>query len=467
MPNDEELKEQIELKEFLDEVEDFVKTPYKYYKDNVDFTKPLTEEEKANFEKQYIESVRIYNKLLPNDKKIELDVEGLRKRMNDSKEIEIYRRSKYLVEKEKKQLAIFQKYKEEHHIIGTEKGPLARDIFRLMRIDGSPESENFNSKLFSLYIKYPYEVTTAVLKGEYSADSSVYNGMLMDDYDRMKLYFDNFENVKISFNEAYTKTNMRGSNKLLDELAAENVSNLIQQKASISCGFLHPDDYFVVPKMNDKQRELCLVGRDPEYTKDYINKVADMFFDNNIIEARENVGLLKQEGILDDKEPILSYKAVETKDGKEKEVKIITALKSKNPNVKIVKRSEEEKEKLRYITIANYNHKQMYVVEHNSETEKLFETEKEIKEENKNNIENEKKAPAKEAQEIEKEPVEEVKDNIENEKKAPAEEAQEIEKEPVEEAKDNIENKNNGEKNKKEEEKGIGEKKIKMLKKKK
>ena len=362
----EELDE-IELKDMLAEVEDFVKTPYKYHKYDVDFTKPLTDEEKESFEKEYTESVRIYNKMLPNDKKIKLDVDGLRKRMNDRKEVEIYRRAKYIAEKEQKQAELYQQYKEQQGLKDTVKLPLARDLFRLMRIDGSPESENFNKRLVKVFAKHPYEVATAVLKGEYSAGTSVYNGVLMDDYERMKVYFDNYESVRLSWNEVYLKTEMGNASfvKGLDD----NISSFLQETVSIGSGFLIPDAIFGQPKMTNDQIEVLAGGYDKEYTKEYSFKVSTAWADKNIDKTREELKLFKEKGILDDKETVLSYKAVLYKDGKEKEIKLIDALKNKDPNVKIeiVKRSEEEKEKLLYVTKANYKKHHMDEAKKNME----------------------------------------------------------------------------------------------------
>ncbi len=364
----EELDE-LELKDMLVEVEDFVKTPYKYHKYDVDFTKPLTDKEKENFEKQYIESVRIYNKMLPDDKKIKLDVEGLRKRMNDPKEVEIYRRAKYIVEKEQKQTELYQQYKELQGLTDDTKLPLARDLFRLMRIDGSPESENFNKRLVNLFAKHPYEVATAVLKGEYSADTSVYNGILMDDYERMKVYFDNFENVGLSWNEVFLKTTM--GNVTFVKGIDGNLSNLVQKRVNLGSGFSIPDDIFGQPKMTKDQLAELVNGTDKEYTKEYSFKVTTAWTDKDIEVDREDFKLFKKKGIFDDKETVLSYKAIETKDGKEKEIRLIDALKSDKPNIKIVKRSEEEKEKLLYVTIDNYKKSHMDEVKNNMEKFKV------------------------------------------------------------------------------------------------
>ncbi len=364
----EELDE-LELKDMLVEVEDFVKTPYKYHKYDVDFTKPLTDKEKENFEKQYIESVRIYNKMLPDDKKIKLDVEGLRKRMNDPKEVEIYRRAKYIVEKEQKQTELYQQYKEQQGLTDDTKLPLARDLFRLMRIDGSPESENFNKRLVNLFAKHPYEVATAVLKGEYSADTSVYNGILMDDYERMKVYFDNFENVGLSWNEVFLKTTM--GNVTFVKGIDGNLSNLVQKRVNLGSGFSIPDDIFGQPKMTKDQLAELVNGTDKEYTKEYSFKVTTAWTDKDIEVDREDFKLFKKKGIFDDKETVLSYKAIETKDGKEKEIRLIDALKSDKPNIKIVKRSEEEKEKLLYVTIDNYKKSHMDEVKNNMEKFKV------------------------------------------------------------------------------------------------
>lgn len=365
----EELDE-LELKDMLAEVEDFIKTPYKYHKYNVDFTKPLTDKEKENFENQYKESVRIYNKMLPKNMQIKLDVDGLRKRMNDPKEVEIYRRAKFIAEKEKKQTELYIEYKKQQGITDSTKMPLARDLFRLMRIDGSPESENFNRRLVNLFAKHPYEVANAVLRGEYSADTSVYNGVIKDDYERMKVYFDNFENVKLSWNEVFLKASMGNASfvKGIDD----NLSNFLQKRVSVGSGFGIPDSIFGQPKMTEDQIAELMNKKDKEYTNELRFKVSTAWTDKEIEKDREEYKLFKEKGIFDDKETVLSYKAIETKDGKEKEIRLsdaLEALKDKKSNVKIeiVKRSEEEKEKILYVTTDNYKKSHMDEVKSNME----------------------------------------------------------------------------------------------------
>ena len=68
-----------------------------------------------------------------------------------------------------------------------------------MRADGSEASDNFNKKLMDYYYKYPNELAQAVLKGIFKADSKVYEGLIMDDYERCKVYTDNFEKSYMAF----------------------------------------------------------------------------------------------------------------------------------------------------------------------------------------------------------------------------------------------------------------------------
>ena len=298
-------------------------------------------------------------------KQIKLDVEGLQKRMNDPKEVEMYRRTKFLAEKGQKQQEIFKKYKQ-NYSVNTDKLPLARDVYRLMRIDGSQESENFNRRLVNFYIKHPNDFAIAVSKGTYSADSSVYNGILMDDYERCKVYCDNFENVMIAWNEAFLKTNFNDKG-MVNGLDGSIMSNLCQEKTNIVSGFTQPENIFGAPKMTAEQLAICAVGYDKEYTPEYADIVTNSLVAEQINTSKENVQRMKEKGILDDKEPMLTFKAIEVKNGKEKEIDLIKACASKDPNVKIVRRTEQEKEKLRYITVGNYRRQNMDEVKNNME----------------------------------------------------------------------------------------------------
>ena len=346
----EKQNEEKELKEVLAEVEDFVKKPSKYHKENINFKEPFTEEEKKKFIDKYKNSVDNYNKFLSDDKKIKLDVENLQKRLNDPKEIETYRRLKYIKEKQIIQLDLYQQYKKEHNLndIGY---PLTRDISRLMRVDDSKESKDFNKKLLDVYSKHPYEVAIAVLRGEYSSDSSVFDGILMDDYDRAKVYYDNFENIALSWNEAFAVTELIKDGNIVDVLKDGTISDMLQEKEHIASGFENPEDRFEFPKMTHEQIEECLTKNMPPH---YILKTSEFARNELIEESRKNIKALKAKGILDDKEPMLSYKAIEIKNGIEKPIGLVKALSSNNQNVKIIKRDEKEKKIIRYITNGNF-----------------------------------------------------------------------------------------------------------------
>ena len=99
-----EKNELIEMNEFLDEIEDFVKYPYKYHKGEPDFKKPLTDAERKSLETSYTTYVKMYNLVLPEKDKLELDLKGLHAKMDDLKHVEVYRRSLFLKEKEDKKI---------------------------------------------------------------------------------------------------------------------------------------------------------------------------------------------------------------------------------------------------------------------------------------------------------------------------------------------------------------------------
>lgn len=332
----------IELKKYLAEVEDFVRNPSKYHKGEPDFTKPLSDKEKEEIEEHYKNNIEKYNNALPDGMKLKLDLNDLHNKMNDPKQAEIYRRAKYIAEKEKKQVALFEKYKSKIDVT-NEKYPLTRNLPNLLRIDNSKESKEFNQRFLRLYSKHPFEFGQAVLKGIYKADSSIYNSILKDDYERCKDYCDNYEASVIAFNEKNISTIMGKDGGLVEEFKNTNQTRLIQLKQELDSGFTRPEFIFEIPNMTDAQFQKCFAKLKNKEDVDLLTRKAVA---NDIKQTRKIITSLKEKGYLDDKEPLLTYKAIEVKNGKKEEISIIDAVSKNDPTIQIVKRTEEEKEKM-------------------------------------------------------------------------------------------------------------------------
>ena len=343
--------DEIDLQKFLLEIEDIVKNPSKYHNEQMpDFTKALTPAERKEIEAGYREAVESYNKYLPNNKII-LDIDGLNKKMDDPKQVEIYRRSKYLQEKEKKQEEIEKKYKS-HINFGSGKYPLARNLSHLLRIEDSTEAKNFNRRFLKLYSKYPFEIGKAVLRGLYKSDSSVYDDIMKDDYERCKSYFDNYEQIKIAFNAVNIRSLINSDGGTTKELKDADLARLTQIKQDISTGFTKPEYIFEIPKMTEEQQKICMSKRYPDASKDYAYfAINNQQYLASVDMSRAILKSLKEKGVLDDKEPFLSYKALEkSKDGTEKEISLINAILKNDPNIRFEKRSIDEKEKMLQIS---------------------------------------------------------------------------------------------------------------------
>ena len=351
-------KEYIELdeefEEFLEELEDYVKNPSEYVKYEMpNFEEPFTDEEKKAFEDEYTKAVNAFNKVLPDDMKLDLDLEGFRKKINDPKQVEIYRRTSFINELSAKKDKIQKQIKSTFDKEITEKKeqhPIGRIISTLMRADGSEASDNFNKKLMDYYYKYPNEVSQAVLKGIFKADSKVYEGILKDDYERCKVYTDNFERSYMAYEVQHVLDVIENDGKIVDELKNSPMITLLQAQASLKTNFGSTDS-FAMPKITMDQFEKITHQSIPD-TVPFFGKISGVVLGSDIDNVKKDIKLLKEKGYLNDEETALTYKAIETKDGKEKEIKLLDALKSKDPNVKIeiVKRSEEEKQNMLNIT---------------------------------------------------------------------------------------------------------------------
>ncbi len=343
-----------EFEEFLEELEDYVKNPSEYVKYEMpNFQEPFTEEEKKAFEDEYTKAVNAFNKVLPDNMKLNLDVDGFRKKINDPEQVEMYRRINFVNELNAKKAKLQKQYKstfDKETIKKGEQHPIGRIITTLMRADGSEASENFNKKLMDYYYKYPKEVAQAVLKGIFKADSKVYEGLIMDDYERCKVYTDNFEKNYMAFEVQHVLDEMEKDGKIVDELKNSPMIPLLQAQASLKAKF-DSTDSFALPKITMEQFEKITHQSIPD-TLPFFGKLSGFVLGDNIDDVKKDIKLLKEKGYLNDKETALTYKAIETKDGKEKEISLIDALKNKDPNVKIeiVKRSEEEKQNMLNIT---------------------------------------------------------------------------------------------------------------------
>ena len=352
MPDEEKLKEQTELQNFLAELEEYVKNPSKYVKyEMTNFQEPFTEEEKKAFEEDYTKAVNAFNIVLPDDMKLNLDVDGIRKKINDPEQVEMYRRTSFINELKKKKDDLLKGYKstfDKETIKKAGRNPLERCLPTLMRADGRVESDNFNKKLMNFYYKYPMEVSQAVLKGIFKADSKVYEGMLMDDYERCKVYTENYERSQIAYDTLHIMDEMEKDGNLVAGLKKNPMIPLLQAQDSLNAKF-GSNDSFAMPELTGDQLGKISVQAIPA-TIPYLNRVAVAGFDSGFKGIKDEIKLLKEKGFLNDKETALTYKAVEVKDGKEKEISLLDALTNNYPNVKIVKRSEEEKQNMLFIT---------------------------------------------------------------------------------------------------------------------
>ena len=341
-----------ELQNFLAELEDYVKNPSEYVKYEMpNFQEPFTDKEKKAFEEEYTKAVNAFNKVLKDDMKLDLDLEGFHKKLNDPKQVEMYRRISFVNELNAKKDKIQKDYKSTFPKEITKNGkeyPIGRIITTLMRADGSEASDNFNKKLMDYYYKYPNELAQAVLKGIFKADSKVYEGLTMDDYERCKVYTENFERSYMAYEVKRVLDVMESDGKIVDELKNSPMIPFLQAQGSLSANF-DSNNSFAMPKLTMDQFEKITHQSIPD-TLPFFGKLTGVVLGSDIEDVKKDIKLLKEKGYFNDKETALTYKAIETKDGKEKEIKLLDAIKSKDPNVKIIKRSEEEKQNMLNIT---------------------------------------------------------------------------------------------------------------------
>ena len=149
----------------------------------------LTAAEKKKIEEEYITNTARINNALPEGNKIQLDLEGLRKRMEDPEEVARYRRGLAREEKLVKQSEIYAKLEKTYGKPPEGRHYLNRNIAFSFKTDGSTESEEYNEKLYKDYVENPEKLLyTKVQKLINSDPQMLYqafddNNALTDFYD--------------------------------------------------------------------------------------------------------------------------------------------------------------------------------------------------------------------------------------------------------------------------------------------
>ena len=116
---------------------------------------PLTEKEKKEIIARHKDLVDKFNAILPEGQKVSYD-KNILKRLNDPKEVALYRIGNEMKQVEEKQDKIradlearFGKYS------GTKTNPFARNFSYYLRVDDTEEARKYNEKLYDDYLHHP------------------------------------------------------------------------------------------------------------------------------------------------------------------------------------------------------------------------------------------------------------------------------------------------------------------------
>ena len=116
---------------------------------------PLTEKEKKEIIARHKDLVDKFNAILPEGQKVSYD-KNLLKKLNDPKEVALYRIGNEMKQVEEKQDKIredlearFGKY------TGTRTNPFARNFSYYLRVDDTEEARKYNEKLYDDYLHHP------------------------------------------------------------------------------------------------------------------------------------------------------------------------------------------------------------------------------------------------------------------------------------------------------------------------
>ena len=358
--------------------------------------KPLTEEEKKEIQRRYIEYVDKINAYFAANNRPQLDkykgMKDLKASFNDEEKVAKYRLSSDMKKKEEKQTEIMKRLDEKYKGIAVhdEKNYLARGIKFMLKTDGSKESEKYNDDLVRTYYKNPEDFTHNTLKSliNYNPKELIEAGN--DEIKQMEFASNNYALCAFS-NEFIDISRMQGLNVPSDvKNSLECTKGLMEHVGQAKKNAARYDDldYFAFPKLNEEQRmevlhnsrqifggpltdgqkrELMPSPKGIKSFADYAKGLEDVGFDFN------------------QEHPFTRFKAVQTNPEtlEEKEVSLYDAI-NKKENVTLQARTDEEVEKINNNITGQYKLKynfefQKRLGKNNGKPYNIFKTEKEMK----------------------------------------------------------------------------------------
>ena len=357
----------------------------------------LTADEKRLLLDEAIRYHEMFNNKLPDNMKIEFNINEFKKRLEDPEEVLRYRRSVARQESEEKSKEIYSKLESQFGKPPVGRHYLNRNIRFGFKTDGSKESEEYNEKMYKDYVANPEKALYNKLKNLINADPQQY----VETLGNPKAMIDYYDNNKVLIEDGFVIDTML-KDKALDWVTPELNNTRECLKGPLEAfGFAKKEAmanqgsaYFTMPKINFEQA-VILSGAGPEF----MGKGADPAVTATIQKAIESAPDLESpqeyfeklqiEGIHLNNKFYYSHVAEERKDdGTKVSVTFDKAIeKRQDPNFMIRERTDEEKWHLKNIS---KDFEREYLAIWQKKYAELSDTKtfnfEEIKEQNKGNI---------------------------------------------------------------------------------
>ncbi len=312
----------------------------------------LSEAEKTKLIAEHLAYINDFNSHFPDNMKIQYDEKAFLSKLNDPDEVSRYKRSILREQKLQQQELIYAKLESQYGKAPDNRNYLNRNIQFAFKTDGSPESNAYNEKLYSNYVKNPEALLYTKLKNIMDTNPQAYyeslddKGKLCDYYDfNQEVVEDAFVFATIVKGDALEWATPEMKNAIKSMKKPIESLGVAQREAYASLG----SAYFTMPKLTPQQASILMAsgpkyaGNDarPEIRNSVLNA---LWTDSSVEQPKEYYNKLMQQGMQLNKGFFLSHVALERQDdGTYKEVSFDDVMNNPdNPNLSIRKRTEDE-----------------------------------------------------------------------------------------------------------------------------
>ena len=316
---------------------------------------PLSAEEKQAILQRHQELVDKINADLPDEMKIAYDPH-LKDRLEDEKEVEVYRIGQEMAERRRKQDEIINNLKAQFGAHPDSNNAFGRSLVYGMRVEDTPEAREFNEKMYRDYLENQGQLAYIRFKDVLSFDPQKLYDCGEDRVKLAEFYRDNPQLCDDGFVVNSCLSRLPVPKQLQDSIskiarpieALHYPSTIVQSACDI--------DYFACPQMRPEVAIIAFGNKDLEVPKNEGLRLSllEMIGQNTVENSYQFLNHFKEHGLEFGKDAFVRYKGERTdpQTGEKTEIGIGDAFAqmANDSNVKVVERSKEEIQQLKFIS---------------------------------------------------------------------------------------------------------------------